>query len=158
MEANQTHTPNIILSHCIISKKNCYKVNCTYYTYLCQWSSVNNQTYTNGKINSYFFHPTRITSHEQNLNTILNYYTQLRNDVYIKLITKHFVPLQIKDTKYIFPALHLPLINISIHECNFEKDINTWTHVIKITNQSIALYNDIGKHIINIPIDRLPWL
>ena len=65
---------------------------------------------------------------------------------------------QNKDSRHISPPLNIPLVKISTHECNLEKDINTNTNKIQIQNDSAHIYDETGKHIITIPHTRVVWL
>ena len=65
---------------------------------------------------------------------------------------------QNKDSRRISPTLNIPLVKISTHECNPEKDINTNTNEIQIQHDSAHIYDETCKHIITIPHTRLVWL
>jgi hypothetical protein len=83
---------------------------------------------------------------------------QKQHQHYHTLILKHFLPTQPKDTRYIFPALSLPLIHLSILECNPDKDIITPTPTIQLQHENAHIYDHNGTHLITIPATRLNWL
>jgi hypothetical protein len=62
------------------------------------------------------------------------------------------------DPKFIIPPLQIPLVNVSIFECNPENDIITTVNTIQVFHDSAYLYNSIGTHLHTIPLYRLKWL
>jgi hypothetical protein len=62
------------------------------------------------------------------------------------------------DPKFIIPPLQIPLVNVSIFECNPENDIITTVNTIQVFHDSAYLYNSIGTHLYTIPLYRLKWL
>jgi hypothetical protein len=129
-----------------------------YTSYLCQWILPNQQIY-----NKWLPQHKLLPWNVQNtpINTIpclIQYYTQKQHQHYCTLILKYFHPTQPKDTRYISPALSLPLIHLSILECNPDKDIITPTPTIQIQHENAHIYDHYGTHLITIPTTRLNWL
>ena len=127
--------PNAILAHRFISKKVRFCIIRTYHTYLCKWTFQDNICYKKWQNQFILLHPKQQSSHKYHINNLITYYTNQQNNHYYKFIGKHFNPSQIKDTRHISPILHLPLITISIHECNLDKDIITTTNTIHVHDQ-----------------------
>ena len=95
---------------------------------------------------------------KNNTSLLINYYFKKQHTFYRNIINANFTLEQNRDTRYIPPPLIIPLAHISINECNSEKDIKVDTCTIQIQNDVAHIYEEIGKHLITIPIDRLKWL
>jgi hypothetical protein len=126
-----------------------------YTSYLCQWILPNQQIY-NKWLPQHKLLPWNVQNTPTNtIPSLIQYYTQKH---YRTLILKHFLPTQPKDTRYISPALSLPLIHLSILECNPDKDILTPTPTIQLQHENAHIYDHNGTHLITIPATRLNWL
>ena len=95
---------------------------------------------------------------EHNTSLLVNYYSNKQHTFYRNIINANFTLEQNRDTRHIPPPLIIPLIHISINECNPEKDIKIDTCTIQIQNDTAHIYEETGKYLITIPIDRLKWL
>ena len=95
---------------------------------------------------------------EHNTSFLINYYTKKQHTFYKNIINANFTLEQNKDTRYIPPPSIIPLAHISINECNPERDIKVNKHTIQIQNDVADKYDEIEKHLITIPMDRLKWL
>jgi hypothetical protein len=93
-----------------------------------------------------------------NYQLLIQYYRARQNKHYNDILNKHFNHPQHQDNRFITPPLHLPLINISITECNPEYDIITTGHTIQVLHDSAYLYDQNGRHLHTITLTRLKWL
>ncbi len=116
---------NIVLDHKINVSKDKYKITKNYNTYLCQWNTRNHDTYTKWMLQRDLFphnYPSTVT---HNIALLTNYYKQLQHKHYTNIINQYFTPSQPKDTRFIPPPSILLHTQISIRECNPDKDITT---------------------------------
>ena len=95
---------------------------------------------------------------KHNTSLLVNYYSNKQHTFYRNIINANFTLEKNRDTRHIPLPLIIPLAHISINECNLEKDIKIDTCTIQIQNDTAHIYEEIGKHLITIPIDRLKWL
>ena len=65
---------------------------------------------------------------------------------------------QSKDNKYIHPPLEITNLQLSIQECNPDKDIQVDTPTIHIQELEANIYDQRGNHIANITTKHLQWL
>jgi hypothetical protein len=98
------------------------------------------------------------TTPNHNIPPLTQYYKTKQHQYYSTLLLKHFHLTQPKDTRYIIPELSLPLVHLSIQECNPDKDIITHTSTIAIQHEQAHIYDNTGLHLITIPTIRLNWL
>jgi hypothetical protein len=91
----------------------------------------------NGSLNINSSHGLYKTTPNHNIPPLTQYYKTKQHQYYSTLLLKHFHPTQPKDTKFITPALSLPLIHLSIQECNPDKDILTHTPTIAIQHTKL---------------------
>jgi hypothetical protein len=75
-----------------------------------------------------------------NLTIFTQYYKTNQHTYYTTLLQTHFFPAQPKDTQFIPPPTTLPLLHISLPDCNPHLDITTNTHTITITYNQAFLY------------------
>jgi hypothetical protein len=126
-----------------------------YHSYLCTWISNNNITYAKWVSQSYIYQ-NRHANH--NYQILLQYYHTRQTKHYNELIRKQFNSPQHRDSRFITPPIRLPLVNISVTECNPEYDIITTGHTIQVLYDSAYLYDQNGRHLHTIPLTRLKWL
>ena len=126
-------------------------------SYLCQWITQNN-AYNKWRTQRDLFpwYDTHTCIH--NIKLLTQYYTQEQHKHYSNLISAHFATEQRRDTRYVTPTTIMPLVHISIHECNPESDIETNTSTIQTQLDVAHIYEDNGRHLITIPKTRLDWL
>jgi hypothetical protein len=86
---------------------------------------------------------------------VKQFYTTQQHKHYSNTIEKNFHQPQSKDTRYIHKPLNLPLIQINLHECNPDKDIETTQSNIQIITDEAHIFIDIGNLLITIPKIRL---
>jgi hypothetical protein len=131
--------------HLTITKK--------YHSYLCTWVHTSRTTFAKWVSQSYLYrHP------QYNYPLLQQYYQTRQINHFIDLIRKQFNTPQNRDTRFINPSLHLPLVKISIAECNPKNDIQTTDHTIQVLHSSTYLYDQDGRHLHTIPLQRLEWL
>ena len=95
---------------------------------------------------------------EHNTSLLVNYYTKKHHTFYTNIINANFLLAQNKDTRYIPSQLTILLAHISTNECNLERNIKVDIYTIQIENEVAHIYEEKGKYLITIPIDRLKWL
>ena len=95
---------------------------------------------------------------KHNTNLLKEYYTKQQHNHYNKLAHTHITPIQTKDPRFIPPPTITPHTQISITECNPEKNIKTSKHTIQTKNEITHIYKGTGRHLITIPTTRLKWL
>jgi hypothetical protein len=93
-----------------------------------------------------------------NYQKLHQYYQTRQTQHYAKIIQTNFNTLQHRDSRYINPPIHLPLVNISITECNPENDIITTRHTIQTIHDSAYLYDQDGRYQHTTTVQRLKWL
>jgi hypothetical protein len=144
-----------IIDHKQNIKKDQFSINKIYHSYLCTWISNNNIAYVKWTTQSHIYQ-----NHHANHNyqILLQYYHTRQTKHYSELIIKQFNSLQQKDNRFITPPLHLPLVHVSITECNPEYDIITTRHTIQVLHNSAYLYDHDGRHLYTITLTRLKWL
>jgi hypothetical protein len=123
----------------------------------CSTKTKNNKKHTEGTTKRTFsiqFTTHHTTQHRK----IIAYFTKKQHRIYVKTINQNYLNRQTRDTRHINPPLTIPLVNISIHECNPVKDIITNKHTIKVQDNKAQIYDEQGAHIITIPYSRLEWL
>jgi hypothetical protein len=135
-----------------------YKIIKKYTSYLCQWILPNQCIYTKWIPQHKLLPWTIQTTPNHNIPPLIHYYKTKQHQYYSTLLLKHFHPTQPKDTRYITPELFLPLVHLSIQECNHDKDIITNTPTIAIQHEQAHIYDNIGLHLTTIPTLRLNWL
>ena len=148
----------IILNHKSNETKDKYKITKRITTYLCQWSLQNNTIYHKWIPQNELFPLHQPPVIEHNTSLLKEYYTKHQHNHYNKIIHTYATPIQAKDPKYIPPPTLLPYTQISIIECNPEKDITTIKNTIQTQNEITHIYEDTGRHLITIPTTRLKWL
>jgi hypothetical protein len=154
--AQLKHTPiHSIIDHKTNIKKDQFTITKTYHSYLCQWRLNNNNSYAKWVPQSYMYH-NYYTNHNYQLLTQYYHTRQIKH--YNDILNKHFNHPQHRDNRFITPPLHLPLINISITECNPEYDIITTGYTIQVLHDSAYLYDQNGWHLHTITLTRLKWL
>ena len=104
------------------------------------------------------FPPNQLAVIEHNIHLLKNYYTAYQHKYYSNIVKTHFTPEQTRDTRFIPPPTELPHTQISIIECNPEKDIATTTHTIQTQGTLTHIYDDTGRYLVTIPTLRLEWL
>jgi hypothetical protein len=109
-----------------------------YQSYLCIWHHPNGTSYSKWTPQSYLFHPHR---RQHTFPLLLHYYTTRQRQHFEHTILTHFTPNQHRDPKFIIPPLQIPLVNVSISECNPENDIVTIVNTIQVFHDSTYLYN-----------------
>ena len=86
-----------------------------------------------------------ITSQES-CNTIqiqyLHTLPRKKHTIYENIIRGNDFFIQNKDLRHISPPLNIPLVNISTHECNPEKNINTNTNKIQVHGANAHIYDE----------------
>jgi hypothetical protein len=94
-------------------------------SYKCTWAQPENQNYTMWMATDKVFphNKPNITNH--NLILLKQFYTTQQHKHYSSIIEKNFHQPQSKDTRYVHEPLNLPLIQINLHECNPDSDIET---------------------------------
>ena len=145
-----------ILDHKDIKTKDKYKIIKEYQTFLCQWNLPNNITYNKWIPQRELFPLNLPHVIEHNTSLLVNYYSNKQHIFYRNTINANFTSEQNRDTRYIPPPLVISLAHISINECNPEKDIKI--DKCATQNDSANIYEEIGKHLITISIERLKWL
>jgi hypothetical protein len=95
---------------------------------------------------------------EHNTKLLKEYYTKQQHNHYQNIVHKHLTPTQTKDPRFIPPPIIMPHTQISVTECNPEKDIVTTENTIYIQNKLTQIYENTGRHLITIPTNRLKWL
>ena len=148
----------IILKHKIKETKDKYKIAIKTNTYLCQWTTQNNTTYNKWLSQRDLFPLNQPPVIEHNINLLKEYYTKYQHNYYKNIVNTHLTPTQTKDSRFIPPSTIIPQTQISITECNPEKDILTITNTIQIQNELTNIYEDTGRHLITIPTTRIKWL
>jgi hypothetical protein len=129
-----------------------------YTSYHCIWIHPSGSTYSKWLPQQSLFPYTRLTTINHNITLFYNYYTQRQYSHFNHLITIHFNPSQILDTKFITSPVQVPFITISTSEYNPEKDILTHHNTIHLQYENVHIYDNTGKYIITIPLIRLHWL
>lgn len=114
-------------------------------SYLCQWP-LSQGTTQQWRKEEELLHPNNI-SLEHNLYCITLNHTLI--------VSNH---TQSKDNKYIHPPLKITNLQISIQDCNPDKDIRTNTPTIQIHKPEANIYDQRGNHIATLTTDRLTWL
>ena len=147
-----------ILHHKEIKTKDKYKITKVYQTFLCQWNLPNNIVYNKWIPQREIFPLNLPHVIKHNTSLLVNYYSNKQHTFYKNIINANFTLVQNRDTRYIPSPLIIPLAQISINECNLEKDIKVDTCTIQIQNDIAHIYKETGKHLITIVIDRLNWL
>ena len=147
-----------ILNHKSNETKDKYKITRKYNTYLCQWTLQNNITYNKWMPQRELFPLNQLPVIEHNIKLLKEYYTKHQHRYYKNIVNTHFTPAQTRDTRFIPPPTIIPHTQISIIECNPEKDITTIKNTIQTQNELTHIYEDTGKHLITIPTTRLKWL
>ena len=135
-----------------------YKIKKTYQTFLCQWNLPNNIIYNKWLPQREIFPLNLPHVIEYNISLLVNYYSNKQHTLYRDIINANFTLEQNRDTRYIPQPLNIPLVHISINECNPEKDIKVNACTIQTQNDIAHIYEETGKYLITIPIDRLKWL
>ena len=69
---------------------------------------------------------------EYNLILLKQFYLTQQHNQYQNIIKQNFYQIQSKDTRYIHEPLQLPLVQISLNECNLDTDINIHEPTIQI--------------------------
>ena len=144
----QEYHKSTILAHKIITIKDKYKITKNYDTYLCQWTQPNNNIYNKWMPQQELFPPNYPTVTQHNLILLEKYYTTKQHNHYQQLITTHFSHEINRDPRFIPSSTTIPLIHVSIQECNPKKDIATYTKTIQINNTKTHLYENTGRHLI----------
>jgi hypothetical protein len=135
-----------------------YKIIKKYTSYLCQWTLPNQCIYTKWIPQHKLLPWTTQTTPNHNIPPLTHYYKTKQHQYYSTLLLKHFHSTQPKDTRYIIPELSLPLVHLSIQECNPNKDIITHTPTITIQHEQTHIYDNTCLHLTTIPTIRLNWL
>ena len=148
-----------ILNHKSIETKNKYKITIKYNTYLCQWLCQwilqDNLIYHKWMPQRTLFPLNQPLAITHNINILREYYTRHQHKYYKNMVNSHFIPKQTRDTRFIPPSTKIPHTQISIIECNPEKDIATEKHTIQTQDETTHIYDDTGKYLITIPTTRL---
>jgi hypothetical protein len=154
--AQLKHLPiHFILNHKQNISKDQFTIIKKYQSYLCTWIFDNNITYAKWIPQSYIYQNCHAN---HNYQILLQYYHTRQIKHYNELIRKQFNSSQHRDTRFITPPIHLPLVKISITEYNPEYDIITIGHTIQVLHNSAYLYDQSGRHLHTIPLTRLKWL
>ena len=95
---------------------------------------------------------------EHNIKLLKEYYTRHQHNYYKNIVHTHLTPTQNEDPRFIPPPTIIPHTQISVTECNPEKDIATVENTIHTQNELTHIYEDTGRHLITIPTTRLKWL
>jgi hypothetical protein len=98
-----------------------------HHLYLCTWIHNNHTTYAKWISQTKLY---QIQHQNHNLQILKQYYQTRQFQHFTQIIQKSFNTTQNKDTRYITPPTYLPLVKISIIECNPENDIMTTGHTI----------------------------
>ena len=109
-----------ILDHKEIKTKDKYKITKEYQTFLCQWNLSNNIVFNKWMPQREIFSLNLPHVIELNTSLLVNYYSNKQNTFYKNIINANFTLEQNKDTTHIPPLLIIPLVHISINECNLE--------------------------------------
>ena len=127
-------------------------------SYLCKWTTTSNNTYHKWRIQRdlYPYCDTNTCNHNTNLFT--HYYRERQHKHFLNIIKAYFSTAQHKDTRYVTPTTIIPLVHISITECNPENDIETNSNTIQTQFDVAHIYEDNGRHLITILKTRLLWL
>ena len=127
-------------------------------SYLCQWTTRNNNIYNKRKIQRDLFPWYNVNTCAHNIGLLTQYYTKSQHKHFLNLIKAHFVMEQQRDTRYVTPATIIPLAHISINECNPENDIKTNTNTIQTHFDVAHIYENNGRPLTTIPKTKLHWL
>ena len=138
--------------------KDKYKITKVYQTFLCQWNLPNNIVYNKWIPQREIFPLNLPHVIEHNTSLLLNYYSNKQHTFDKNIIHANYTVEQNRDTRYIPSPSIIPLAHISINECNLEKHIKVDTCTIQIQNDIAHIYEETGKPLITILIDRLKWL
>ena len=123
-----------ILSHKSNETKDKYKIYKKFNTYLCQWSLPNNTTYNKWLPQGELFPLNQPLVIEHNIELLKEYYTRYQHNYYKNIIQTHLAPIQAKDPRYIPSPTIIPYTQISVIECNPEKDITNAQNTIHTQN------------------------
>ena len=94
---------------------------------------------------------------EHNIKLSKEYYTRHQHSYYKNIVITHFTLAQTRDTRFIPSPTLMRHTQISIIECNPEKDITIVKNTIQTPNESTYIYEDTGKHLFTIPTIILKW-
>ena len=154
---NPTRYPiHSIIDHKEIKNKDKYKITKKYQTFL--YNLPNNIIYNKWMPQRELFPLNTPNVIEHNTSLLVNYYTKKQHIFYTNIINANFSLAQNRDTGYIPLQLTIPLAHISTNECNPKRDIKVDIHTIQIVNEVAHIYEETGKYLISIPMDRLKWL
>ena len=95
-----------------------YKIIKKQHTYLCQWIPSNGTIYTKNLPQRELFPYNLPKVIQHNTNLIITYYTKKQHKLYENIMNKNDTFTQNKDARHISPPINIPLVKISIHECN----------------------------------------
>jgi hypothetical protein len=126
-----------------------------YHSYLCIWIYNNHTTYAKW-ISQSKLYQNQHSNH--NFQLLKQYYQNRQTKHFTDTIQKILNTTQNKDSRYIHPPAHLPLVKISITECNPENDIFTTGHTIQVLHNFAYLYDQDGTYLQTITTQRLKWL
>jgi hypothetical protein len=118
---------NSITKHKQCTTRNKLTITKKHHLYLCIWIHNNHTTYAKW-ISQTKLYQSQHQNH--NLQILKQYYQTRQTQHFTEIIPKSFNTTQNKDTRYITPPTYLPLVKISITECNPENDIMTIGHTI----------------------------
>ena len=147
-----------ILSHKSKETKDKYKIYKKFNTYLSQWSLHNNTTYNKWLPQGELFPLNQPLVIKHNIVLLKDYYTRYQHNYYKNIVQTHLALIQAKDPRYIPSPTIISYTQISVIECNPEKDIVTAQNTIHTQNEVTHIYEDTGRHLITIPTTRLKWL
>jgi ribonuclease HI len=156
---NLLHHPiTDILAHKTHSTLDYNHIRKTYTSFLCQWSLPNHLIYNKWLPQDTLlpWNNPPILSHH--LTLLTQYYKTKQHQHFRNLLQAHFSIIQDRDTRYISPPPTLPLITISTQECNPEKNILTHQPTITTQTNTTHIYDELGTHLITIPLPCLHWL
>ena len=125
-------------------------------SHLCQWQLPQGTTQQWCKEEE-LLHPDNI-SLEHNILCITQYHNTQRTQRTTQMYANCLNHTQSKDNKYIHPPLKITSLQLSIQECNSDKDIQTNTPTIQIQEPEANIYDQRGNHITTITTERLQWL
>ena len=158
LENTQQFPIHKILDHKQKQSKDHNGINRTVTSYLCQWTTTNNNTYNKWRTQRDLFPYCETNTFNHNTSLLTHYYKERQHNHFSNNINAYFFTEQHKDTRYVTPTTIIPLAHISINECNPENDIETNSDTIQIQFDVAHIYESNGRHLITIPKTRLMWL
>ena len=93
-----------------------------------------------------------------NILLLTQYYTRKQHQHFTAILQSNFNQEKIRDTQCTPSLRIIPLCHIHTNKCNPENDISYTQNTIQTQHKVSHIYNNIGRHLITIPEQRLKWL